>query len=256
VEPLARIGARERWCVLLANRHVARILCGSRDRLEEVERIDAEVGTRELGGSTYPANEMRAADHDLDQHFKRVSRVMLERYARRRLDGLLIGAPRELASELEARLHPEVRHRLHGRVEVDIERSTPEHVLSAAEPVIAAVARRREDDALGLLAQRLGAGDRAAAGLEPVVAAVNAHRVETLVVEDGFAAAGVRCPTCEWLGLTVGGTCPADGTALLEVDDVVEAAVERAIAQDADIQVIGDRPELSGQGGIAAILRY
>jgi peptide subunit release factor 1 (eRF1) len=67
---------------------------------------------------------------------------------------------------------------------------------------------------------------------------------------------GKRCPTCGWLGITGTSDCPADGTALLAVDDVVEAAVERAIGQSAEVLLVSERPELAPHGRIAALLRF
>jgi peptide subunit release factor 1 (eRF1) len=51
------------------------------------------------------------------------------------------------------------------------------------------------------------------------------------------------------------GTCPADGTEL-ETVDLRAAAVEAALAQDAEIMVIEDEPDLGPFRGIAALLRF
>jgi peptide chain release factor subunit 1 len=256
VEPLVGIGARERWCVLLANKHVGRILCGSREQLREVERVEAEITTvRDVGGA-FPANESRTTDRDVEQHFKNLARLMLERCSRRPPDGVLVGAPRELVNELEARLHPDVRKRVCGRVEVDVEHSAPDDVLAAAAPVIAAEARRREDEALERLAQRLGTGDRAAAGLEDVLTAVNEQRVQTLLVDERLAVPGRRCPQCGLLALPATTRCPADGSQMVDLDDVVEAAVEGTLSQSATVDVLRNRDELARHGGIAALLRF
>jgi len=40
------------------------------------------------------------------------------------------------------------------------------------------------------------------------------------------------------------------------VDDIVEAAVERALMQAAEIHVLRDRAELASHGRIAAVLRF
>ena len=40
------------------------------------------------------------------------------------------------------------------------------------------------------------------------------------------------------------------------VDDLVEAAVERALTQAADVRVLRDRAELASHGRIAAVLRF
>jgi peptide subunit release factor 1 (eRF1) len=79
--------------------------------------------------------------------------------------------------------------------------------------------------------------------------------VEILLVEAGFAAPGVVCPTCDWLG-TEEAACPADGSATERLDDLVEAAVERSLTQAADVRVLRDRAELASHGHIAAVLRF
>jgi hypothetical protein len=255
VEPLARIGPRERWCVLLVSRRVARVLCGSRDGLSEVESFEAAPAVLDPTG-TFPANDTGTAEHEVVAHLKRVSEVMLGRAAREDVDWLLVGASQDLVGEVEERLHPDVRRRLVGRIDVDVERSSPAEVLAAAAPQIDWHARRREDETLQTLSQRLATGSRAAAGLDDVLAAVNERRIERLFVQDGITAAGARCPACGWIGVPRSGACPADGTALEAVRDVVEAAVESAIAQSADVQIVRDRPELGPYEGIAALLRF
>ena len=127
----------------------------------------------------------------------------------------------------------------------------------AAAPRIEAAARERDDAALARLVEAFAGGPgRAASGLREVLAAVHEQRVETLLVEAGFAAPGVRCPTCGWLGADESAECPADGSATERVDDTVEAAVARALLQSADIRVLRDRAELASHGRVAAILRF
>jgi peptide subunit release factor 1 (eRF1) len=122
--------------------------------------------------------------------------------------------------------------------------------------VIAAVAKRREDELFDSLAQRLGTGERAARGLQDVLAAVTEQRLETLLVDDGLAAPGRRCTNCGLLALPEVGRCPADDADMTDVADVVEVAVERAIGQSAAVHILRDRPELEDYGGIAALLRF
>jgi hypothetical protein len=256
VEPLARIGAAERWCVLLANRRVARVLCGSRDGLDECDRIRASAPPVDPTG-TFPANDTGADEHEIAAHLKSVSDAMLRHLHRGAFDSLLVGASQDLVGELEARLHPDVRSRLTGRVDVDVEHSSPQEVLAAAAPQMEWRERQREDEALRVLSQRLATGARAVAGLDDVMAAANERRLERLFVDDGLEAAGARCPACGWLGMPgPGDACPADGTALAPIRDVVEALVESAIAQSAAVQILLDRPELGPHRGIAALLRF
>jgi peptide subunit release factor 1 (eRF1) len=58
------------------------------------------------------------------------------------------------------------------------------------------------------------------------------------------------------MGTDDAAVCPADGSATDPVDDLVEAAVERALTQAADVRVLRDRAELASHGRIAAVLRF
>jgi peptide subunit release factor 1 (eRF1) len=92
-----------------------------------------------------------------------------------------------------------------------------------------------------------------------VLEALNERRVETLLLDPGFQAAGCTCPQCGWVGPPVGGACPADGTPVESRDDVVESAVELAMVQNADVLVVRDEDnqrELQSHGQIGAVLRF
>jgi peptide chain release factor subunit 1 len=257
IEPLSTIGTPERWCALLVNRRVARLFCGPGAALEEIELIEDDVRNRHDQGGWSQANYQRSVDKDADDHLRHAAQVAFDELKDDLPAGILIGAPSELAGAFEAHLHPYLRDRIAGRLDVDVEHTRADDVARAAAPRIEAAAREREDAALARLVEAFAGGPgRAASGLPEVLAVVHEQRVETLLVEAGFAAPGVRCPTCGWLGADETTECPADGSATERVDDIVEAAVERALMQAADIRVLRDRAELASHGRIAAVLRF
>jgi peptide subunit release factor 1 (eRF1) len=257
IEPLSAIGAPERWCALLVNRRVARLFRGPGAALEEVEHIEDDVrGRHDQGGWSQP-NYQRSIDKDADDHLRRTAQVAFEQLKDELPAGILVGAPSEVASAFESHLHPYLRDRLAGRLDLDVEHASADDVGRAAAPRIEAAARQREDAAIARLIEAFAGGPgRAASGLPEVLAVLHEQRVETLLVQAGFSAPGVRCPTCGWLGADETAECPADGSATERVDDIVEAAVERALTQAADILVLRDRAELASHGRIAAVLRF
>jgi peptide chain release factor subunit 1 len=257
VEPLSAIGAPERWCALLVNRRTARLFCGSGGALDEIELIEDDVHRQHDQGGWSQANYQRSVEKEVADHLRRTADVAFATMKGALPVGILIGAPQELAGEFEAQLHPYLRERLAGRLDIDVENSTPDDVRRAASARIAQAARATEDAALARLAESFGGGPgRAASGLEAVLAAVHEQRVEILLVDAGYAAPGVSCPSCGWLGPKGAATCPADGSATEPRADVVEAAVERALTQAADVHVLRDRPELASHGHLAAVLRF
>jgi peptide chain release factor subunit 1 len=257
IEPLSAIGAPERWCVLLVNRRMARLFCGPGAALEEVELIEDDVRRRHDQGGWSQANYQRSIDKDVADHLRHAAQVAFAHLQHDLPVGILVGAPHELAGEFEGHLHPYLRERLAGRLDIDVEHTSADDVRGAAQPSIEQAARAREDQALARMAEAFGAATgRAASGLPEVVAAVHEQRVEILLVEAGFAAPGVHCPTCNWLGPEEATLCPADGSATERLDDLVEAAVERSLTQAADVRVLRDRAELASHGHIAAVLRF
>ena len=257
VEPLVAMVPGGEWCVLLANRRDARLLRGTAEQLVEVARFSDNVHGQHDQGGWSQARYQRSVDNEAVHHLKRAADAAHRSYRRRRFDHLLLGAPDETFAALEKEVHAELQSRLRGRVEVDVSNSNVDQILEAAAPVIERHDRERQDDFLAQLQEGLGRGERAAAGLGDVLAALNEQRVGALLLEEGFAAPGVECPKCGWLGPAEGGEeCPADGTELLRRDDIGEPAVERAVTQDAEVVVLRDRPDLGPHGGIAAVLRF
>jgi peptide chain release factor subunit 1 len=224
IEPLSAIGAPERWCVLLVNRRLARLFCGPGGALEEIALIEDDVHGQHDQGGWSQANYQRSVDKEAADHLRHTAEVAFARLKDALPVGILVGAPQELANDFESELHPYLRERLAGRLDIDVEHSTAEDVRRAAKPRIEEAARAAQDEALARLAEAFGAGSgRAASGLEDVQRALDEQRVETLLIDAGFSAPGV---------------------------------VERALTQSAEVLVLRDRPELASHGHIAAVLRF
>ena len=256
IAPLSSIGEAGKWCVVLVNRRTARLFCGSSDSLDEIALVDDATRNKHDQGGWSQANYQRSVDKDVQDHLKHVAEVVFLQMKAELPDGVLVGGPQETLTDFEGTLHPYLRERLAGRIDIDVENTSPEDVRRTAAERIAAVAREREDKALARLAELFGSNGRAASGLADVLIAVHEQRVETLLVDRGYTAPGVCCPQCGFLGGKGFSECPADGTPTERRENVVEAAIERAIRQSANVHVVRDRPELASHGHIAAILRF
>jgi peptide chain release factor subunit 1 len=254
VEPLVHAGAAERWCVVLANRRVARLFTGTGDQLGETDRIADDVHRRHEKGGWSQANYQRSVEKEVLDHVAHTADVAFELYKRRGFDRLLVGAPDELVGDLEAKLHPYLRERLVGRVSCDIENASDEQVRACAGEKIEEFARGREREALDRLAQGVGSGGRGAAGLAEVLAALNEARVEMLLVARGLDAAGLCDPATGLLYASPEDV--PDGATAAPVADVVEKAIEKAIEQSAEVIGIRFHEDLGPLGGIGAVLRY
>jgi peptide chain release factor subunit 1 len=254
IAPLARLARRERWCVALVNRRHARIFRGSPDGLREIEQIhDLVFGQHDQGGWSQ-ARYQRGIEKEKDDHLKHTVEALMKHFKRRPFERLIVGGPREVVADFESKLHGYLAERLAGRIDGDVEHSTPEEVLEAVQPRFEELEEEREAEAL----ERLGEAGRAAIGLEDVLRALNERRVETLVADERYSAEGTCCPSCGWLGPAGERSCPVDETELESLDDLTEAAVELIVQQSAEILAVRRRrDELAERaGGIAALLRF
>jgi peptide subunit release factor 1 (eRF1) len=257
IEPLVEVQSEARYGVVLVNRQTARIFRGSRDRLDEVARVDDEVHRRHDQGGWSQARYQRSVDKEAYDHLKRACDELLRLHKRRPFEALFVGAPEAVYSDFCERLHPYLSERVAGRIDVDVEHTNVDDVQNAAEATISAYERKLEKEALDRLEQGMGSGGRAAAGLEDTLAALNEQRVEVLLLQENFDAAGVCCPQCGWLGPSGVDACPADGTQTVARDDITDLAVRRAITQSAQVvRVSDDDDRLEELGSIAAVLRF
>jgi peptide chain release factor subunit 1 len=253
VGPLASLERREAWCVMLVNRQEGRIFRGSPDGLREVGSVHDDVHRQHDQGGWSQARYQRSVDKEAADHLRHAADVLFRHFQRRPFEHLLLGGPAEVVSDFESKLHHYMAERVAGRVDVEVEHSSADQVLDAARPCFEKLRARREEEVLA----RLEAGSRAVAGLDDVLAALNERRVEVLLGGERFAAPGSACPTCGWLGGAGERTCPVDGTALEQLEDVTEAAIELAIQQSAEVlPVVHKAAVLEAHGGIGALLRF
>jgi peptide chain release factor subunit 1 len=260
VEPLVELlGAGGDWMVVLVNRQTGRLLRGDGHHFQELPAIEDNVHGQHSQGGWSQARYQRSVDEDVMDHLKNVADAVFLRFKRASFNHLLLGGPGETLTEFEGKLHPYVRERLAGRIDIDVENSSPDDVATCAREKIEAHTQKVEREALDRLQEGVAKGGRGVAGLEPTLAALNERRVETLLLIEGFNSAGCTCPQCGSVYSLDGGKCPADGSELDCRDDVIESAVHLALAQKAGVLTVRDErhaAELRSHGGIGAVLRF
>lgn len=254
IAPLAEIGPPGHWCVTLVNRRVARIMRGSESQLVEVAALGDQVHGKHSQGGWSQARYSRSVERDVEGHLRHTADVLLSQQRRRPFGGLLVAAPQELRSTFEGMLHPYVRDRFAGYLDLDVETATEEQARASAAEAIAEHEQERLKERLERLRSELGRGGRAVAGADGVLSALQERRVEALLFASGQPVPGAFCPSCGLLS-SEDGDCPQDGTQLERRDDVLEKAIEAAVAQDAETMPV-TTPDLGPLGGIAALLRF
>jgi peptide chain release factor subunit 1 len=257
IEPIADMGSRARWGVLLVSRRNGRILRGTTDGLREVDQVwDDTHGQHDQGGWSQ-ARYQRSVEEEKNSHVRAVCDVLFEHHKRAPIDCLLIGCAEELYPDVQGSLHSYLSERLVGRFDVDVENTSAEDVTRAAQSKMEEHEEQRERESLDRLIEGVRGNGRGAAGLDATLDALNEQRVERLLVNSGYNRPGTQCPQCGSLYTASVTSCPADGAETEGRDGIVESAIERALAQSADVLVVRYHgTDIEPLGDIGAVLRF
>lgn len=245
----------ERLGVLLCDKQRARMfvfelgeLVDHSELFEELPRDYDERGEQDRGDTQHHVAALTS------QHVRHAARVAFDVFQGSGFERLTIGAPDEICHLLEAELHPYLKERLAGRITVSASAPMGD-IRGAARQVEVRVERETEARAVDRLREAVHGNGKGAAGLDKVLTALNERRVDRLLVSQGFSDPGWRCQQCGALA-RVGPTCPVCGSDLARVDDVVEEAIEEALAQSCRIEICIDNADLDVLGRVGALLRY
>jgi peptide chain release factor subunit 1 len=251
----AVVARHERFAVLLVDRQRARLLLFSQgELLEKQEHSDSLPRHDDDGGQLGKDQVAGHAAEAAHRHLRHAAAAAFAFFQDQGFEHLVLGGPDDVTAELERELHPYLRERIAARLPLAVHCSDGD-IRHAAEEVEAAAERAREAAVVGRLRQAVGSGTGGVAGLAPVLDALVARRVDTLLVSEGFEAPGWRCSACAWVG-TLGRRCPVCGGTMDEVADVVEEAVEEALAQACRVAFCRDNADLDVLGRVGALLRY
>jgi len=245
----------ERFAVLLADRQRTRLLLFEMGRLVEKQEQFDQLPRHDDDGGDWTKDQV--AGHTaavVSRHLRRAAAAAFAFYQDQGFAHLILGAPDEIAGELERELHPYLRERIAARLSVPVA-ARDDEIRQAALDVEERVARHRQAVVVERLRQAVGSGGAGVAGLAPVLEALVARRVETLVVSEGFEAPGWRCRSCGYVGV-LGRRCPVCEAAMDQVDDVVEEAVEEGLSQSCRLEICRDDADLDVLGRIGALLRF
>jgi hypothetical protein len=247
-----RLDEPEPFLVALVDRDHLRLLRVDDHRVEEEAAL---VTPHERAVDT--SIELGSWEHHDEEavrtHHRRAAHTLDESVRRRPIGQIVVGGPDDAVAELERLIHPTTAALIVGRVGVRVA-DDPAEIASAARVIAERAERQREADLVEAMRQRVAGEHGAATGLQPTLDALAERRVATLLVRDGFSAPGGRCPACGYVGSDVR-QCPMCGAANVEIDDVVEVAIEEAITQSAAVEFCRGT-ELDGFGSIAVIERF
>src|SRR3954447_3312336 len=148
VEPLVElVGSGGNWMVVLVNRQTGRLLRGDGHHFQELPAVQDNVHGQHSQGGWSQARYQRSVDDDVQDHLKNVADAVFLRFKRAPFDHLLLGGPTETLTDFEGKLHPYLRERLAGWIDIDVENTSADDVAKGAREKIDERTRASEREA-------------------------------------------------------------------------------------------------------------
>jgi len=260
LKPLAALlGAQPALCVAVVDRQRARFFDLRLDDLREGPSI---VHLLSRSGASYGYNgyeaghaERRVAGEAL-QHFKAVSERLRSDLEKGIWEQLVLGCHDVNWPEFEQHLHPYVKQRLIGRFSADVASVSNEEIRDHANSILKKWITDRGCSKVGEALDFAKANGRGVTGLRRVLQALEAGEIQSLFLNENYAARAVECPHCGHLDAHLVQFCVACGHATRELADVCDAIIPVAIRRDIELFYLKDAPDLDRAGNIAALLRF
>lgn len=217
------------------------------------DEVPAKVRTGSSRGDEGKRIDRHVEDH-VKHHFARVADQLMSLFKKEGFEGLVLSGTSKSVAEFEPFLHPYLKERLVGRLELEAQ-AAPDGILEKVLQIEEQLESKRQERVVQKWIEGVERNALAVAGLRETLNALNKGEVQTLLISDQFRAAGRMCMDCNLLRLD-GSVCPSCQKPLEEVPDVVDDAEQIALTQHIDIDHISRNPVLERRGGIGALLRF
>ena len=187
------------------------------------------------------------------RHFEAVARQLFTVDRRQPAHGIVLGATGADAGAVEPFLHNYIADRLMGSVKLTPRQATAPLVHEATLAVRAAWERETEQQLVEEVVEAQGNG-WAVNGVRDTLRALARGQVRSLLVHADVALPGFRCSESGRLALTER-DCRGEGDPI-PVLDVIDDAIEEALRQHVDVNVVYDTGAADRIDGLAGLLRF
>jgi len=261
LKPLVRLfDDYEPFLIVLVDRRRARLfLVQLGEVLVYVEESHPEIpGKHKKGG--WRAWEQSKFSRQIEKmvtfHLEEVAEMLEDFLKNQEINRVAVGGPVEAVSQFKELLPAWVQEKVSAYLSTEMTTAEKDLVEQALK-VLEQVEREQEDRLVEELLNRVAKGDRAAIGVDDVLAKVEQGQVHKLVVAAEFERPGYRCPNCGSLFAQQRDTCFCCGHYLEEIPNLIDHIVKEAVNQGARIEVVKrDHSRLMEAGGIGALLRF
>ena len=250
------------YAVILVDKQGARFFYFHLGKLEEQDGyLGEEVKRTKSGGASSVAgrrggvSQTKHSDEVVERNMRDAAEMAVAFFEDVHGRRILVGATEENAATFLNLLPKSWRSLVMGTFAVQMT-AKAEEVRNKAIEIGLQSERKQENQLVERLVTRAAKGEDAVVGLEDTLGAVNQHKVQTLIMADGYHQTGYQCKDCQHLTGEATMTCPSCGGDMETIPDITEIVVNQVMRYGGDVEVVLEQEKLANAGYIGAELRY
>ena len=185
---------------------------------------------------------------------REASEEVLDLFMGKGADFVTIGGDKVVAKDLYENLHPYLKERFVGFIDVDFE-AKERDVLEKVRDINRGIINKVDDELIEKIKEELAKDGKAVKGLKEVLNALTMAALSVLAVEEGYMVPGFLHKESGFLYMSKD---DFDGSPdeLIQLVDIVNEAIDEAINQGTDIRIIRKKGKMDELDHIAGLLRF
>ena len=216
----------------------------------EVPGRHSRGGWAQLAQSRY---QRHIQDHR-ERHFEAVVESLLALVDDRGLERIVLAGELRSLAAFRKSLPPRIAERVAGTV-AGARHEEARLMVNRATELLAHLTGQEQGEEVDAALTAAAKAERAVAGIDGTLDAINRGAVHRLYVSKVFTAPGRVCAGCGALDKGPIDACRLCGTPATAVE-LSEAMADRVLATGGRVEVVASHRELEQAGGVAALLRY
>jgi len=248
--------------VALVDQERLKLFSVAMGRIEPVlEKVGEEVRSYKQGGWSVRGGQRSAATthgdtNPADRNLKEAAQEIQAFCSGTGPKNLVLGGSAEALGRVRELLPNRIREHLLGEFSVDLDEPS-DQVLQRSLDIAVQLDLAAEKELVSQAVTAANKGGQGVTGVVDTLSMLYQGRVRLLLVDGAFRREGHICAHCGYIASHAPTACPLCSYETFDATgDVGNAAIHKALATGADVNIVRDNVELEKAGGIAALLRY
>jgi peptide chain release factor subunit 1 len=222
---------------------------------ESVRHTKHGGGTQVRGSRGGSSGQTRSAEGAIERNVRDAAHFASDFFSQQKIRRVLVGGTDEIAARFISHLRRQWQSLVMGRFSIEM---TAGHaaVMERSLEILEEWDHQKDARLISTIVTAAAKGGNGVVRLDDTLSAVHAGNVQTLIISDGYRAPGYRCTHCAYLSSQPQEQCGFCGNPVEEIEDAVEFAVRRVLADGGEVEVVKANPQLEKAGNIGALLRY